>query len=168
MCHKERFGTFDAVGFQRRFRTRLKHRLEGTPVHGRRPLVLCIDKESGRAGHKALLERHGYEVLAVTSDRESLSVLTNTPVDAIVLDLEVPGTSGGAVVRRLKDIKPHIPVLLIDPSASISFGRLPAADAVVLKKEVPVRLLAALDNLLNVRFPFFARWFGNWKYRAGT
>jgi CheY-like chemotaxis protein len=122
----------------------------------------------GGLGHKTLLERHGYKVVAVTSDRESFSVLRNHSVDAIIIDLEAPGMSSSTVVRRMKDIKPHIPVLLESPSVNLPLGRFPAADAVVLKDDSPARLVAVLDHLLNVRFPFFARWFGNWKQRAGA
>ena len=84
-------------------------------------------------------------------------------MDAIVVGFEEPESGHGAVVRRMKDIKPHIPVLLVYKSAKIP--RFPPADAIVLKDDAPPRLPGILDNLLNVRFPFFTRWFGNWKYR---
>ena len=134
----------------------------------RQPLVLCVDDEFGGSEHRILLDRHGYHVIAVTSAGEGLSVLREKPVDAIILNLGVPGTNGGAVVRRMKKVKPHIPVLLVCPSASIPPGRSSPADGVVVKNEAPVRLLEVLDDLLNVRFPFFSRWFGNWKHRAGA
>ncbi|MBZ5627568.1 MAG: response regulator [Acidobacteriia bacterium] len=134
-------------------------------MSGRQPLVLCIENELGGSGHKTLLERHGYQVITVTSDREGFSVLRKNPVDAIIVDLEAAGMGRGTAVRRLKDIKPHVPVLLVHSAASIPPGRFPAADAVVLRNDAPARLLEVLDYLLNVRFPFFARWFGNWKHR---
>jgi PleD family two-component response regulator len=79
----------------------------GKPVSVRRRLVLCIDDEVVGSGHRTLLERHGCQVIAVTSDREGFSVLRNDPVDAIILDLEALGMSGDNVVRRMKEIKPH-------------------------------------------------------------
>jgi CheY-like chemotaxis protein len=133
---------------------------------GRRPLVLCIGIELGRSEHQTLLERHGYQVMAVTSGREAFSMVRKNPVDAIILYPDVPGMSDGSVVRRMKDIKPHIPLLqLVRPFARIPPGTLPAADAVVLNNDAPARLVPVLDHLLDVRFPFFARWFGNWKHR---
>lgn len=133
---------------------------------GRRPLVLWIENE-GRSRYKAPLQRHGYDVIAATSDRQGFSVLRKNAVDAIIIDLEMPGRNGDAFVRRMKQIKPHIPVvLLFSPFTKMSSGRFPAADAVMLKTEAPSQLVGILDNLLSVEFPFFARWFGNWKHRV--
>ena len=134
-------------------------------MSGRYPIILCIDNSLGGSGQQRLLQRHGYKVITVTSEREGYSVLRKKPVDAIILDLEAPGMGPGAAVRRMKDIKPHVPVLLVCPSASIPLGKFSAADAVVPKNDVPARLPEVLDHLLNVRFPFFDRWFGNWKHR---
>jgi CheY-like chemotaxis protein len=122
-----------------------------------------MDTEWGRSRHEKLLKRHGYDVVTATHEGEGFSVLRKDPVDAVILDFEAPGIGHGAVVRRMKDIKPHVPVLLVYASANTP--RFPAADAVVLKADAPARLPGILDNLLNVRFPFFTRWFGNWKHR---
>ena len=122
-----------------------------------------MDSEVGRTRHKELLTQHGYEVLIATSERDGFSVLSSHPVDAVILGFEAWGT--GPVVRRMKDIKPHVPIVLVYPSASIPLGRMPAADAVVIAEDEAARLPGILDHLLNVRFPFFSRWFGNWKHR---
>jgi DNA-binding response OmpR family regulator len=130
-----------------------------------RPTVLCI--EDGYA--RGALESHGYEVVTVSSARDALSALSDCEVDAAILDGEAPGVNSAPLVRRMKQIKPHIPVLLlITRTTRIPSGKIPAADAVVMKSESPVRLLKALDHLLNVRFPFFTRWFGNWKHRVSA
>lgn len=130
-----------------------------------RPIVLCI--EDGYA--RGALESHGYEVVTASSAREALSALSDCEVDAAILDGEAPGMNSAPLVRRMKQIKPHVPVLLlISRSATSPSGKLPPADAVVIKSESPGRLLKALDHLLNVRFPFFTRWFGNWKHRVSA
>ena len=68
-------------------------------------------------------------------------------VERTVLDLDAPGMNG-AMVRRMKQIKPHIPVLLLlSPSAKVPVGKFPLADALVLKNESPTRLLKVLDHL---------------------
>jgi CheY-like chemotaxis protein len=132
-------------------------------LSARRPLVLCMDPEVGRTRRQEFLRRHGYDVVTTATEDEGLSALSTHEVDAIVLGFEAWGT--GAVVRRMKEMKPHVPVLLIYPSSSSTLGRLPAADAVVMKEEEAARLPGILEHLLNVRFPFFTRWFGNWKHR---
>ena len=137
-------------------------------MSGRQPLILYIDNELGGSGQQELLQRHGYQVIAVTGDREGYSVLRKNPVDAIFLDIEAPVMGPVATVRCLKDIKPYVPILLVSHSASIPLDKFAAADAVVLKNDAPSQMLGVLDHLLNVRFPFFTRWFGNWKHRESA
>jgi DNA-binding NtrC family response regulator len=122
-----------------------------------------MDGELGSSSHQQLLKRHGYDVVTAATEREGFSVLRDNPVDAVILSLEVAGIAHRAAVRRMKEMKPHVPVLLVSRSASVL--QFPAADAVV-QGDPPSRLPAALAHLLNVRFPFFTRWFGNWRHRA--
>jgi DNA-binding NtrC family response regulator len=132
----------------------------------RRTLVLWIDTRCEQSGHKALLERNGYQVIKADGHKEAYAVLASDSVDAIILDFELSGSS--ETVRRLKSIKPHIPILLIGSSGAIPSGIPSGVDAVVEENDPPARVVKILDYLLDVRFPFFARWFGNWKHRAGA
>jgi CheY-like chemotaxis protein len=136
---------------------------------GRRPLVLCIGIQSEWSRRKALLEHHGYDVVAVTNEAEGLFVLRKHPVDAVILAVEVGGKGGGAIVRRVKNTKSHIPLLvLLSPLTRIHSGKFPTADAVMSTTDTTSRVVEVLANLLDVKFPFFTRWFGNWKCRAGA
>ena len=134
---------------------------------GRQPLILFINKDLNESDLRALLPGHGYKVIAADNDRQGYSVLRKNPVDAIILDLETPGLLPANSVRRMKALKPYVPVLLLALPGNIPVGKF-SADAVVLKDDAPARLLDVLDHLLNVRFPFFARWFGNWKHRESA
>jgi CheY-like chemotaxis protein len=137
------------------------------PMPRRRPVVLCVDDEvNGLEARKLLLEHKGYGTLIATNGREGLALFANNVVDAVILDYQMPGMNGDVVARRMKQIKPHVPVLLL------SGYEFPVhndwVDAFVSKGEPPATLLATVHDLLTVRFPFFARWLGNWKYRMSA
>ncbi len=136
-------------------------------MRGRPPLVLyvCEEHEWDASVPTVLLEHGGHQVIAATTN-EAFSVLMNNPVDAVILDVAGTGHQVG-VLKRMKAIKAHIPVaLVVDGSTKIHPRKIATADAIMLKDEAPSHLLSVLHDLLNVRYPFFTRWFGNWKYRA--
>ena len=134
----------------------------------RRTLVLWIGTRLRWSGRKALLKRNGYEVTPAKSEREACAVLATFAVDAVILDAEASELNPQQLVCRMKQIKPHIPILVCAAAETTTTDRFSGADAVVLKHDPPARLVQVLNHLLNVRFPFFTRWFGNWRYRAGA
>jgi len=132
-----------------------------------RPVVLCVDNEvNGLVGRKLLMEQQGYETLTATNGREGLDLFANYEVDAVILDDQMPSLDGDAFARRMKEIKPHVPILLLSGYEPLFPSK--AVDAFVSKSDPPAALLATVHHLLTVRFPFFVRWFGNWKYRLSA
>jgi CheY-like chemotaxis protein len=133
----------------------------------RRPLVLCVDDEvKGLAERKRLMEQQGYETLTAANGREGLELFANYEVDAVILDYQMPGSNGDAVAHRMKEIKPHVPILLLSGHQHLFSSE--TVDAFISKSEPPATLLATVHDLLAVQFPFFVRWFGNWKYRLSA
>jgi PAS domain S-box-containing protein len=88
------------------------------------PLVLVCDDDLTLVDtFTTMLARHGYRAVGVTSGEEALErVLADRPA-AVIVDLLMPQTSGGAVVESLKasERTRHIPVVVIS-------GLVPAAD----------------------------------------
>ena len=66
----------------------------------------------------ALLGREGYEVCAATDSQQGLAMADSTQVSLIVTDLDVPGTRGLDVLRRLRAAKPHIATIVMSASPS--------------------------------------------------
>jgi signal transduction histidine kinase/DNA-binding response OmpR family regulator len=66
-------------------------------------VLLCDDDEPTRLALKASLQQHGYEVVEAESGPEAVAYAQEVGVDAILLDLTLPGMSGWQTLRSLKD-----------------------------------------------------------------
>jgi CheY-like chemotaxis protein len=85
------------------------------------PLVLCVDdNEAILSLTRRALERTGYRVLTVNNGAAALEAFAANPVDAVILDYEMPGMTGGQVALEMKRIKPEIPKMLFSSHDSIS------------------------------------------------
>jgi DNA-binding response OmpR family regulator len=66
-------------------------------------ILLCDDDEQTRGALKSSLQLHGYEVVEAESGPEAVAYAQEVGVDAILLDLTLPGMSGWQTLRSLKD-----------------------------------------------------------------
>jgi DNA-binding response OmpR family regulator len=76
--------------------------------------VLIVDDEGELVS--ALVERlnlRGFEAAGVTTGVEALSYLADTPVDVVVLDVKMPGLGGLEVIRRIKEQRANLEVILL-------------------------------------------------------
>jgi len=84
-------------------------------VNGERTVLLVEDDIAVRALVGRVLQRRGYHVIAADGCTEALSLATRhtDPIDAIITDIEVPGTSGIALTGRLREVLGPVPVLFM-------------------------------------------------------
>ena len=77
-------------------------------------LVLVVDDVVPLAQQYAydLKRVGGYEVRTAGSGTEALDLLTRTAVDCIILDLEMPGMDGFAVLRAMEEQGSEVPVIV--------------------------------------------------------
>ncbi len=54
----------------------------------------------------------GYDVLTAGGGSEALETVTRSAVDCIILDLEMPGMDGFAVLRALEERGSEVPVIV--------------------------------------------------------
>ena len=66
--------------------------------------------------HIMFLKAKGYDVVAVNNGHDALDIVGSQPVDIIILDENMPGVTGLETLQRIKQIAPHIPVLMITKS----------------------------------------------------
>jgi len=76
--------------------------------------VLIVDDEEELVS--ALEERlrlRGFHARGVTTGAEALTFLENEPCDVVLLDVKMPGLGGLEVIRRIKEQRPDLEVILL-------------------------------------------------------
>jgi two-component system cell cycle sensor histidine kinase/response regulator CckA len=78
-------------------------------------LILVVDDEDIiRRTAKSMLERHGYKVLVAEDGLRGVELfqISSDKVAAVILDMTMPVMGGEETLRRLKEIRPGVKVLL--------------------------------------------------------
>jgi len=86
----------------------------GTIARGTETILLVDDEKMILEVSKELLEFLGYRVYAAGSGQEAIAVYMEKQkeIDLVLLDMIMPGISGGETFDRLREIDPEILVLL--------------------------------------------------------
>jgi response regulator RpfG family c-di-GMP phosphodiesterase len=129
--------------------------------------ILCIDDHwNGLIGRKMLLEKSGYQVLEATGGDEGLKLFRSHPVDAVLVDYQMPGMNGDVVAAKMKRIKSNVPIMLLSSYGPLPKNKLNSVDTFLSKSQPTSILLSAVRDLLESRNkPFFYRWLDRWKSR---
>jgi CheY-like chemotaxis protein len=113
-------------------------------------LVLCVDDELvGLQVRKILLERAGYRVLTASDGNAGLEIFAVEQIEAVVLDYSMPGMHGGEVAAKMRQIKPHIPILLLSAYVDLSPEVISMVDLYMTKGEGAPVLLEKLESLFQ-------------------
>ena len=59
------------------------------------------------------LENKGYEIIPVTNGQDAIDIVKEEEVDVVFLDESMPGLSGLETLPKIKEIKQHLPVVMI-------------------------------------------------------
>ncbi len=146
--------------------------------------VLIVDDEPAvRAALDRALRLDGYEVEMAADGAEALDRIAELRLDAVVLDVAMPGIDGLEVCRRLRDAGDRTPVLMLTARDAVDdrvAGLDAGADDYLVKpfalKELKARLRALLrraeppadaDGQL-LRFADLTLDRGAWEARRGT
>lgn len=129
--------------------------------------ILCVDDHwNGLIGRKMLLEENGYKVLHAIDGLGGISLFAALPIDAVVLDYQMPGINGSVIAAEMKRLKPNVPILLLSAYGPLPERKLKFVDRFLSKSQPPAILLSTLKELLESRAkPFFYRWLDHWKSR---
>ena len=84
------------------------------------PKILVVDDEEVmRDVLGSVLGGEGYSVRFAATGPDAIAELKESPVDAVILDLMLPGMSGLEVLDEMKRTDPDLPVLMLTAQASI-------------------------------------------------
>ena len=100
----------------------------------------------------------GYAPVGFTASAAALEAFSADPgrFDAVITDESMPGTSGSELIRKMRTIRPQIPIVLMSGylnTAVVQRAREAGADEVLKKPLSAGELAASLDRLLHTKAP---------------
>ena len=117
---------------------------------GKEPVVLLVEDDQSSADLiVAYLEGSGYAVAVVADGAAALTAVARTEPVAVILDIQLPGVNGWAVLRAIKedprtaDVPVVVTSVLDEKARGLSLG----AAAYLVKPVSRIDLLATLDGL---------------------
>jgi len=82
--------------------------------------ILIVDDEQPiRESLSGLFEDEGYLVSVAPSGEEAVARFRKQPVDCVFLDIWMPGIDGLETMSRIKQLDPHVPVIMMSGHATI-------------------------------------------------
>jgi DNA-binding response OmpR family regulator len=90
-----------------------------SPENSKARLLIVDDEINVRSTLGEFLEQRGYHVGEARSGHEALTLLTNAPYDLMVLDMLMPEMSGVEVMRRAREVRPDLAIIVLTAHASV-------------------------------------------------
>jgi CheY-like chemotaxis protein/PAS domain-containing protein len=123
------------------------------PLANARLLVADADESIRRSAHQ-LLGRQGAIVETARDAHEAIALARQTPYSAALVDIRLPDMNGYEVYRRLREVQPSVPIILMtgfgyDPTHSIVKARQDGLQTVLYKPFRVDRLLEAVEQALR-------------------
>ena len=82
-------------------------------------LIVDDDKNIGKMIEITLKKNKSYSIKAVTNGESSLKSIANYLPDLVLLDIQMPGIDGIETLKRIKEIEPRIPVVMMSAHGTI-------------------------------------------------
>ncbi|MBI4822869.1 MAG: response regulator [Nitrospirae bacterium] len=62
--------------------------------------------------YKEELQESGYEVVAVSTGKEAIALFEKENPDLVTLDILMPDIDGISLLRKMKELRPRIPIIM--------------------------------------------------------
>ena len=82
-------------------------------------ILIVDDEEELVSALEERLNLRGFQAQGVTTGRAALEFLEAEECDVVLLDIKMPGLSGLEVIRRIKDMRPRLQVVLLTGHGSV-------------------------------------------------
>jgi DNA-binding NarL/FixJ family response regulator len=114
-------------------------------------ILIADDHAIVAAGVKSILDSEEFEVLEIVGNgQEVLEVVDKTPVDIVLMDINMPVMNGIVCTRKLKETHPHIKVIILTMYNQKHFILellQVGADGCVLKSNTGKELITAIERV---------------------
>jgi HTH-type transcriptional regulator, bacterioopsin transcriptional activator and related proteins len=109
--------------------------------------VLCVENQPEYLeALRYMLETSGFEVVPATTAKQAISLLTENSIQGVLLEYDLPDSTGTAVRAEMKRIKPDVPVLLFAGVGSQTPFLLNFFDAYLKTEHAPERVFGDFDS----------------------
>ena len=115
--------------------------------------ILWVDDEiDSLKPHLIFLEKKGYNVATAISGDDAIAMVAREQYDLVLLDEMMPGKDGLTTLEEIKDISPHLPVVMVTKSEEESLmedaiGQ--KIDDYLVKPVNPSQILMVIKRLLD-------------------
>lgn len=116
-------------------------------------VLILDDEEALRAIIAQRLKRKGYEIMEAGTAKEGLSLLKDTLIDAVLLDIKLPDGDGLILLPMIKQLQPDLQVVMLTGNGTIESAieamKLGAYDYLTKPcnlSELEITLQKALEN----------------------
>ncbi len=120
----------------------------------RERILIIDDEEAVRTLLKEILGEAGYRVLSAANGDEALGLYQQHGADTVICDLYLPHIDGLAVMKRLHEMEPELPVIVLTGGGSVQTAiqamRLGAYDY-IMKPFNPAELVLIVQKALETR-----------------
>ena len=123
------------------------------PTAGEKKKILWVDDEiDSLKPHLLFLEKKGFDVTPAMSGDDAIVAVGKTNFDLVLLDEMMPGKDGLTTLEEIKDLKPHLPVVMVTKSEEESLmedaiGQ--KIDDYLVKPVNPSQILLVIKRLLD-------------------
>ncbi len=115
----------------------------------RKKVLVIDDDQAVRESLACALSYENFLVLAAANGAEALEIVAATPLDLVLLDLNMPGKSGWDTFEQLTAEHPMLPVIIITARPNQLFTALGAGVGALLEKPLDFpELLRAMRRLI--------------------
>ena len=120
----------------------------GSSRPGKR-ILLVDDDPTVRDSLKEVLVAEGYFVIPAENGQQALDLANQSPVDLVLLDLNMPVKNGWDTFERLTAEHPLIPIIIVTARPNQLFTAVSADAGALLEKPMDIpTLLRAMEKLL--------------------
>ncbi len=122
-------------------------------------VLLVEDSATLRHAHIKYIEQAGHTPVAVSSGEEALQLIDNTPIDMVIMDVDMPGLNGFETTRLMREwLADHwVPIIFVtgrNDDESLREGIEAGGDDYLIKPVSPVILnakIAAMQRIMEMR-----------------
>jgi len=113
-------------------------------------LVLCVDDNDFLLeAMQSYLRSKGFRVIACSSGKIALMLLASGPVDAVVVDYEMPEMNGAELAAAIRLRNPFTPIVMFSGSGDVPANTLRMVDRFVEKNSGFFGVSRVLESLLS-------------------